>query len=211
MATDDYRIVIRPDEVKKAAGESAAEMARTKFDEAPVRSVLARALRVHTEERAWRKGAAGERSVGKLLDKLPRDRWRVFNDVPLGSDGVNIDHLVIGAGGVYTINTKNLSGKVWLGARALLVNGQKTDYLRAAASEGRKVAQRLSAAVGEPVSVTPMILLICEELKVKERPADVHILKHREGVSWLKARPNALSLALASRIASAAGQAGTWI
>lgn len=86
-----------------------------------------------------------------------------------------------------------------------MVNGQKTNYLRAAASEGRKVAQRLSTAVGEPVSVTPMILLICEELSIKERPIDVHVFRHREGVAWLKARSNALSLAQASRIALAAG------
>ncbi len=210
MTTDDWRIVIQPDEVKGVAGKSAAEMARAKFDEAPVRSVLGRVLRVHTEERAWRKGAAGERSVGKLLAKLPKDRWKVFDDVPLGSDGVNVDHLLIGSAGVYTINTKNLSGKVWLASRALRVNGQKNDYLRAAASEGRKVGQRLSAAVGEQVDVTPMILLICEELTIKERPADVQVFKHRDGIAWLKRRPDAIPLAQASRIARVVGRAGTW-
>lgn len=210
MTADDWRIVIRPDEVKKSAGESASEMARMKFDEAPVLSVLGRVLRVHTDERAWRQGATGERKVGKLLDKLPKDRWRVFNDVPLGSDGVNVDHLLIGVGGVYTINTKNLSGKVWLGSRALLISGQKTTYLRAAAAEARKVALRLSSAVGEAVEVTPVILLICEEMMVKERPIDVHVFRHREGVAWLKARPNTIPLAQASRIARSAGMTSTW-
>jgi hypothetical protein len=165
---------------------------------------------VHTDERAWRQGAVGERKVGKLLDKLPRDRWKVFNDVSLGSDGVNVDHLVIGAGGVFTINTKNLSGKVWLGSRALLVSGQKTTYLRAAAAEARKVSQRLTAATGDAVEVTPVILLICEELTVNERPAGVEVFRHREGVTWLKARPNTMPLAQASRIARAAGINATW-
>jgi hypothetical protein len=58
--------------------------------------------------------------------------------------------------------------------------------------------------------VTPVILLICEEMMVKERPADVQVFRHREGVAWLKDRPNSMPLAQASRIARAAGLSETW-
>lgn len=185
-------------------------MARSSFDAAPVRSVLGRLLNVHTDERAWRKGAAGEEAVGKLLDKLPKDEWRVFHDISIGDTGTNIDHLVIGPRGIYSINTKNLSGKVWLGSKMLMVNGQKTTYLRASLSEGRKVAQRLSAAVGESVEVNPMILLLCDELTIREQPKDAVVMRRREGLKWMSQRPKVHSLALASRIARAADQLSTW-
>ncbi len=61
--------VIPPGELKGKAGQEARAMARTSFDAAPVRSVVGRLLNVHTDDRAWRKGAAGEEAIGKLLDK----------------------------------------------------------------------------------------------------------------------------------------------
>jgi hypothetical protein len=63
--------------------------------EAPIRSAVARLLRVHTPERAWRKGASGERWTGWWLSRLP-DGWFVFNDIPVGERRANIDHLVVG-------------------------------------------------------------------------------------------------------------------
>ena len=192
------------------AGESAAVQARAAFQQAPVRSVLGRVLRVHTEERAWRVGAAGEASVGRLLDKLPRDRWRVFHDLPLSADGVNVDHLVVGTGGVFSINTKNLSGKVWLAERALLVNGQKTKYLKASFHEACNVAKKLSSAVGEDVSVRPMLVLICEELTRKAEPSDVVVVRRKEMLRWFKGLPGEMAIAKASRIARAAGARSTW-
>src|SRR4051794_11958419 len=41
-------------------GDAVLEQARLAREAAPVRSVLARLLRVHTAERAWRLGAVGE-------------------------------------------------------------------------------------------------------------------------------------------------------
>ena len=91
-----------------------------------VRSLL---LREHTDERAWRTGANGERIVGFVLGRLPQG-WHVFHDIPVGERGANIDHVVVGPGGAFTLNAKNLSGKVWVGATSIRHNGYPTDYLR---------------------------------------------------------------------------------
>lgn len=48
------------------------------------------------------------------------------NDIPVGERGANIDHLVVDVG-IFTVNMKNLSGKVWVAPRTLLVNGRKAD------------------------------------------------------------------------------------
>jgi Nuclease-related domain len=59
------------------------------------------------------RGALAEEHVGGLLDGLPRDRWRVIHDASLGRG--NVDHIVIGPPGVFTIETKSHPGPVRVG------------------------------------------------------------------------------------------------
>src|SRR5690606_24234874 len=92
--------------------------------------VARRALGVHDDARAWRRGAQGEERVGRVLARLGPE-WTVLHDLPLSSGGANLDHLVIGRGGVYALNTKNLTGRVWVGERVVLHNGQRTSFLSA--------------------------------------------------------------------------------
>src|SRR5271166_6165691 len=53
-------------------------------------------------------GAAGEEHVGGLLDELADQRWRVIHDASLGRG--NVDHILIGPGGLFTIETKSHPG-----------------------------------------------------------------------------------------------------
>jgi hypothetical protein len=55
------------------AGGSARERAREERAAAPVASLLARLMKVHTDERAWRVGAEGEERVGGQLEKLRKE------------------------------------------------------------------------------------------------------------------------------------------
>jgi Nuclease-related domain len=59
----------------------------------------------------WGQGARGERVVGELLESLTADGWRVMHDVRVGQRG-NIDHLVLGPGGVFTVETKSTHGRL---------------------------------------------------------------------------------------------------
>jgi Nuclease-related domain len=59
------------------------------------------------------RGALAEEQVGGLLDQLPDDRWRVIHDATLGRG--NVDHIVIGPPGVFTIETKSHPGPVRVG------------------------------------------------------------------------------------------------
>lgn len=60
----------------------------------------------------WAQGAEGEEVVGKILESLVEDGWHVIHDVCFGHG--NIDHIVVGPGGIFTIETKSRAGKVWL-------------------------------------------------------------------------------------------------
>ena len=77
----------------------------------PGQSVRERIAELDAERAMWARGEAGERLVGAELDRLAPHEWWVFHAIPRGSAGTDIDHLVIGVGGVFTVNTKNVSGK----------------------------------------------------------------------------------------------------
>jgi DNA-binding transcriptional LysR family regulator len=77
------------------------------------------------------RGALAEEQVGGLLDKLPRERWRVIHDATLGRG--NVDHIVIGPQGVFTIETKSHPGPV----RASRVHGAT---LAQAQAQGKAIA-----------------------------------------------------------------------
>ena len=57
--------------------------------------------------RALRQGIEGERAVGQFLERLRERGYHVFHDV-LG-DGFNVDHVLIGPAGVFSIETKTWS------------------------------------------------------------------------------------------------------
>jgi hypothetical protein len=59
------------------------------------------------------RGARAEEHVGSLLAELDPADWRVIHDASLGHG--NVDHILIGPSGVYTIETKSHPGPVRLG------------------------------------------------------------------------------------------------
>ena len=60
------------------------------------------------------RGASGEEHVGGLLDGSPSGGWRVIHDASLGRG--NVDHILIGPAGVFTIETKSHPGRCGSGA-----------------------------------------------------------------------------------------------
>lgn len=60
----------------------------------------------------WSRGAEGEEVVGKILEDLSAEGWHVIHDVSFGRG--NIDHIVIGPGGIFTVETKSRRGKIFL-------------------------------------------------------------------------------------------------
>jgi hypothetical protein len=56
------------------------------------------------------RGATGEEQVGELLDGLADGEWSVMHDVTLGHG--NVDHVLVGRAGVFTVETKSHPGPV---------------------------------------------------------------------------------------------------
>jgi hypothetical protein len=178
---------------------------------APVFNLMARVFRVHTPERAWRVGAKGEEKVGKELAKLGPG-WRVLHAVQVGDQGSDIDHVVIGPAGVFTLNTKrHPRAKAWVGERAVMVNGRRTHYLRNSRFEAHRAERLLSSACGVPVAVRPVIVFVdLDDIAVKQMPADVQVLTRRRLLGWLSSVPSTISAQQVDAIYAKARVAATW-
>ncbi|MBF1403357.1 NERD domain-containing protein [Prevotella histicola] len=66
------------------------------------------------------RGKYGEKRIAWLLKRLP-DEYTIFNDVYItkGGGSVQIDHVVLSPYGIFVIETKNLSGWIYGGERAV--------------------------------------------------------------------------------------------
>jgi hypothetical protein len=196
-------------------GAAARDRAVAERREAPVKSLFARVLGVHTDERAWRIGADGEELVAAQLARLG-PAWKALHAVPVGGRGSDIDHVLIGPGGVYTINAKNHPGAgVWVGGNTVVVNGARTWYVRNSRFEARRAAGLLTARVGFPVHVTGLIAVICDRTKftVKSQPpgGDVYVLTRRTVTDWLSQRGTVLSPAQVGAVFEVARRSTTWV
>jgi hypothetical protein len=73
---------------------------------------------------AWRQGAAGERRTARLLDPLERHGWAVLHDLAIPGSRANLDHLVIGPGGVFVIDSNQYRGRLRLDPLGRLWHGR---------------------------------------------------------------------------------------
>lgn len=58
----------------------------------------------------WSRGAAGEEHVGAILDGLAAHGWLTVHDLDTGRG--NVDHVVVGPAGVFTVETKSHRGRI---------------------------------------------------------------------------------------------------
>jgi Nuclease-related domain len=97
---------------------------------------------------AWQRGAAGERRTGRLLAPLERHGWAVLHDLAVPGSRANIDHLAIGPGGVFVIDSKQYSGRLQLDSSGRLWHGRYplAPTLRAVGFEADQAARVLTDA-----------------------------------------------------------------
>jgi hypothetical protein len=95
---------------------------------------------------AWRRGAAGERRTARLLGPLERQGWAVLHDLAVAGSRANLDHLVIGPGGVFVIDSKQYRGRLQLDRSGRLWHGRYplAPALRAVSFEADQAAQALT-------------------------------------------------------------------
>jgi hypothetical protein len=186
----------------------------TRHEADPPQSRLAWLFGMHPlrpDARAWYRGALGERAVGRNLDEMGEE-WSAIHGVPIGSRGSDIDHVVIGPSGVYTINTKRHDdARIFAGGGSIRVNGQPTQYVRNAQYESDRAARLLSAAVRYPVEVTPIVVFVdAREVRYGAKEPVVAVLTLSRLTRWLRRNSRTLSSAQCVELQEAAARVSTW-
>ncbi len=197
-----------------ARAQAEAELAAAR-DRSRVGTFLARTFDVKTDERAWRVGAGGEETIGAKLEKLRRHGWQVLHAVPVGDRGSDIDHVVIGPGGVWTLNTKTHPGKsVWVGRHQVRVDGHRTDYLRNSRHEADRASRLLTDACGFPVQVKAALVFLTgtlvPDVTSKQAPEDVAILDRMDIPGAFRRAKGRLTAEQVAAIFEQARRSTTW-
>jgi hypothetical protein len=81
-------------------------------------------FRPSPEAVAWRRGAAGEQRTARLLGPLEQRGWVVLHDLAVPGSRANIDHLAIGPGGVFVVDSKQYRGRLQLDGSGRLWHGR---------------------------------------------------------------------------------------
>ena len=176
---------------------------------------LAKAATLPAEQaESWLMGAAGEQAVAATLDGLPV-AWSALHSIPLGdpdSPTGDLDHLVIGPGGVFVINAKHHPGQaVLVKGDMVMVARHAQPYVAGARRDAMTVAVRLSAAVGTPITVTPAVVFVgADEVVIKFPPRDTMITTRGQLLDALTRRRVALDAPTLTAIVEVAQRPGTW-
>jgi hypothetical protein len=137
----------------------------------------------------------------------------VLHAVPVGSGTSDIDHVLIGPAGVFTINTKNHSGqRVWVGGDTLLVNGHRTNHIRDARYEASRTTRLLASGIDGPVGVTPVIAIVDPGTLTfgRTRPPGMVVIASSQLERTLLRRKRVLADAAITHLTELAEQRGTW-
>lgn len=110
---------------------------------------------------AFRVGAEGERKTGKILDRLP-DGWHVFHDLPMPGGRGNVDHVVVGPAGVFTVETKNYANGVVIKDGVARSSGRD---LRKVVDQANRQLRVMADLTGAPV--TPLVVVHGKGLTVE--------------------------------------------
>ena len=127
------------------AGERAAEQSRLAGERAA--RLRRQAEQAERSARSWAAGAAGEVRVAAELRELEARGWRLLNDAHWpGRPKANLDHVLVGPGGILVVDAKNWTGRVELRNGRLTQNG----YSRVRETTGVLEQGAAVAAVLEP-------------------------------------------------------------
>lgn len=124
-------------------------------------------------------GLQGEQAVAEALDELRELGYKVYHD--LKEDGYNIDHVVIGPGGVFAIETKTRRKR---GNQSVVFDGEKVlvggftpdrDPIAQAQASARRVRDILKEQTGKDVWVKPVVLFPGWYVEIRKRPTGLFV------------------------------------
>ncbi len=137
-------------------------------------------LKISTGIAARELGAEAERWTADELDKLDPRQWKVFHDVPVRWG--NVDHVAVGPGRVYAIETKFTTAK----------GRFREGFAQQAAKQATRLSEELSSQ-GVDRQVVPLLVIwgngVADTLKHKpelDKSSQTRIVAGATATDWLE-------------------------
>ncbi|MCE5279286.1 MAG: nuclease-related domain-containing protein [Planctomycetaceae bacterium] len=156
------------------------------------------------EARSYSLGAKGEVYVSQCLDKLKANGWRLFEDVP--NEKGNVDHVLVGPGGIFTIETKTHSRKdgkkveVTFDGQKVAINGFETDEpIRQAFAEAGFIKNLVGATKAD---VQPVLIYVGAIINYRG-DKQLWVMHENKFLSWMETQRKKLDPAQVSQACTA--------
>lgn len=154
------------------------------------------------------RGRQGEIVVGQFLEDFRKDGYHVFHDIP--SQNGNVDHVLIGPGGIFVIETKTNSKPVGRACQVdydgkqVKVNGHEPDrdpvaQVKAASSQIDQIIQR---GMSKNLPIRPVLLYV-RWFTTQPKGSDIWVINEKTLLKWVKSSYKKLSAEDARLAASA--------
>jgi hypothetical protein len=149
--------------------------------------------------RVLKQGRDGEKAVGQYLDVLREKGYRVFHDVV--GEGFNIDHVLIGENGIFSIETKTISkpvrgqAEVSYDGENVTINGLVPDRnpVLQAKAQSTWLHNLIKESTGRTVTVKPVLLYPGWFVSKQPKGAQVWVLNPKSLPAFLEHENGGLS------------------
>ena len=169
---------------------------------------ITKILKLIKERRLNRLGYDGEVAAGQELNQLMLDGYNVYHDFP--ADKFNIDHIIVGPDAVYAVETKTRSKprtksnrdnyrSISDGKTLQFHNYSSSEFIDQAERQAKWLQKWLSSAVGDHVTVKPILLLPGWYVEMV-KPDGVPVLNPKVVLQFLANKEKSLSQSLRTRI-----------
>jgi hypothetical protein len=135
--------------------------------------------------RNLRLAIVGEKTVGQGLEQLRQDGYAVYHDIP--GDGFNVDHVLVGPAGIFTIETKTWSKPVSVKASvvvdgdSIVVDGRipSRDPIPQARGQAAWISKNLKKSTGRDFPVIPVIVFPGWWVETNARPSGLWVINDK--------------------------------
>lgn len=135
-----------------------------------------KALHLKKRSKDADRGALAEEKVAVQLGDLP-EGYHAFHDIAF--NGFNIDHVVIGPGGIFLIETKSHGGNVDANGDVLLLNGKPPpkDFLKQTWSQTFHLKDFLWKMTSQEWKIKPVLCFSNALVKVRKPVKGIEVIR----------------------------------